>query len=133
MNQLKMFFAISVVILGLGIYIGRVAFPRVETKEVEKEVIKRDVVTVTKEVIKPDGTKETITTSTDKSQSVADKSISIAKAAPQWHFSGGVSRASLVSENVYSLTVERRILGPVYLGITANTEKTIGILIGAEF
>jgi len=127
-------FAISVLAaLVLGLWLGKSQFPRTETKVVEKEVVKRDVVTVTKEVVRPDGTKETITTSTDKSQSVADKASSVATAVPQWHVSAALKRESLTGPDIYALTIERRMLGPVHAGITVDTKQTVGLVVGMEF
>jgi hypothetical protein len=131
--QLKLTVVAILAALVLGLWLGKSQFPRTETKVVEKEVVKRDVVTVTKEVVRPDGTKETVTTSTDKSQSVADKSSSIKTEASQWHVSAAIKRESLVSQDIYALTIERRVLGPVHVGVTVDTKQTIGLVVGMEF
>jgi len=129
----------AVILLALGFLGGRyVAPPKevIKTEVQEKEVIKKDVVTVTKVITRPDGTKEEVTTTTDKSQERKNKTTEIlAKtgAEKQWHISAGLERASLTSANIYSLQVERRILGPFSAGLRANSERTLGVVIGAEF
>lgn len=121
--------------LALGLYLGKTMFATVETKEVQKEVVRKDIVTVVKEVVRPDGTKETETISTDKSVEKSDKTVvmSAVNAAPNWFISASLERNSLDGPSVYGVQVERRILGPFSLGVRVNTEKTVGLVIGMEF
>jgi hypothetical protein len=129
----------AVVLLVLGYSIGRYITPPTEitkTEIEEREVIKRDIVTVVKEVTRPDGTKETITETTDKSKEKRDKTVESLVSIPkekQWHISAGVERAKLDSVDIYSLTVERRIFLGGYAGVRVNTDKQIGLTIGYEF
>jgi hypothetical protein len=118
-----------------GLYIGKTYYSRTEVKEVEKEVVRTDVVTVVKTVERPDGTKETTATTTDKSVAKKDSSITsvTAVAKPDWHISISSSRSLSNVELIYGLQIERRILGPFSLGIRADTEKQIGLVIGMEF
>jgi len=134
--DIKKILVISLASLALGVYLGKKFTPPVvETKEVTKDVIQHDVVTVTKEVIRPDGTKEVLTTSTDKSQEKKEKVEvkTVAQLPPNWHISASLERASLTSTNIYALQVERRILGPAFLSLRVNTDKVIGIGVGYEF
>lgn len=132
----KIYTALIAVALAVGVYIGKSAFSVTKTVEVEKEVTKVDTQIVVREIVKPDGTKETVTTSTDKSVIKKDSTISATVAAPRpvWHVSVSASVKSPVDPvPVYALTVERNILGPFSVGVTANTERSVGIVIGYTF
>ena len=54
----------AAIALVIGLGLGSQLLPKVkiETKEIEKEVIVKDIVTVTKIITKPDGTKEEVIT-----------------------------------------------------------------------
>ena len=94
MNKLLRNGLILAVIGLVGYGIGRYAQPgKVEVKETIKEVIKKDVVTVVKEIVRPDGTKETETTTTDRSTETSDssKNSKITAQRPAWKVNGNVS------------------------------------------
>lgn len=133
----KICVALVVLALGLGIYVGKSQYSKTETVEVEKEVIKRDVVTVVKEVVRPDGTKETETTTIDKSKEKKDTLTSVATGTikPDWHISISASAASVaeISSPAYGFQIERRILGPFSAGLRIQTDKQIGLVVGYEF
>lgn len=132
----KLYTALIVAALGLGVYIGKQAFSVTKTVEVEKEVTKVDTQIVIREVVKPDGTKETVTTTTDKSVIKKDSSVvaTLPTPRPQWHISASASVRSVSDPvPVYAVTVERNILGPFSVGIAANTERSVGIVIGYTF
>lgn len=115
--------------------ITRYYFPQLEFKNTEtvKEVVRNDVRTIVKEVTRPDGTKETVTETTDKSvKKESSTSETIISAKPQWMFDIG-ARANSSREIFYDLQVQRRIAGPFFLGAKASTDKTIGVSIGMEF
>lgn len=114
----------------------RYYFPQVEFKNVEvtKEVIKNDIRTIVKEVIRPDGTKEIITETTDKSvKRESSTSETMIASKKQWMFDLGARRALSAPEIMYDLQVQRRILGPFFLGAKASTDHTVGVSIGMEF
>lgn len=134
----KLLLPAMVACLGLGLYIGKTYYSTTQTKEIEKEVVRTDVVTVVKTVERPDGTKETTSTTTDKTVSKHDetKTATTASAlAPQWHTSASasVARLSEISSPVYGIQVERRLLGPFSVGLRAQTDKYIGVALGFEF
>ena len=117
--------------------ITRYLFPQIEFKNTEttKEVVRNDIKTEVRLVERPDGTKETITFITDKStKKETTKSETIIAAKPQWMFDIG-ARAKLDDLNglVYDLQVQRRILGPFFLGGRVSTDKSVGVSIGMEF
>lgn len=126
----------TVLLATATVVIVRYYLPRIETKMevVEKEVIKKDIVTVTKEVVKADGTKETVTTTTDNStEKKSSKDTTISVAHSQWLVSLGTSRTLSDSSLSYSLQAQRRILGPMFVGGTIDTKGTFGINVGMEF
>jgi hypothetical protein len=93
----------------------------VESKQTDK-VIKRIKVTT------PDGTTKTETTVTDKS--VVDKNTqhSETPSQPDWLVSVMVH-----SEGSYGAQVQRRILGPIWVGAGGNTRGTAFITLGLSF
>src|SRR4051812_40752593 len=112
---------IALVLLGFGtgFFVSQRFYGITKTETVEKEVVKRDVVTVVKEVQRPDGTKETTTTSTDHSTEKRDATLIsvLAPKPPDWHASLGAATSFKGLEPIYSLQLERRILGPFSLGV----------------
>lgn len=117
----------------IGYAFGRYAQPAnvvVKTQEVVKEVevVKHDTVTVTKEIKRPDGTDEIDTTVTDKDVSQKNLSESlqtsetISNQKPQWNLGilGGYNFQDLKPD--YGITVDRRILGPIFLGVVGHTD-----------
>lgn len=51
-----------------------------------------------------------------------------------WHVSGMVSPKDFSKDSIeYGLSVERRILGPFYLGIYGTTNRSFGGLLGVSF
>jgi hypothetical protein len=131
--DIKVVFAALLIALTAGVYAGKTYFPATKVVETEREVVRKDVVTRTVEVIKPDGTRSTETTTTDKSKEQHDATRVVVIDKPNWHASASVSRESLTGNNIYGITLERRIFGPFSAGITANTQQTIGLVVGMEF
>lgn len=127
---------IMVIVAGISAGITRYYFPQVQYKNVEvtKEVVKTDIKTVIKTVEKPDGSKETVTEIVDNTVSVGTSKLNTTIAAkPQWMISVGAHKPYDKSNAFYDLEIQRRILGPFYLGGRVSTDKTIGISIGMEF
>lgn len=117
--------------------ITRYYFPQVEFKNVEvtKEVVKNDIKIVERVIERPDGTKETIKETTDKStKKETNTSETIVSKKNDWMFSIGAN-TNISSRDiiVYDLHVQRRILGPFFLGARATTDKSIGVSVGMEF
>lgn len=108
----------------------------IKTVTVDHEVIKYQVVTVTHEADKPDGTKIIDTTMTDNSEKTTDvvQKIVDAKASQQFGYLAAVGMA--VDANgvkTYSLSVDKRLLGPVTLGVFGSTCSELGLRIGVMF
>src|SRR5271166_3737388 len=113
----------------VGYAFGRYAQPakiQIQTQTVVKEVesVKHDTVTVTKEIKQPNGAVETDTTVTDKDvdvtqiQSDTKTTETITNLKPQWFATGGIGMGSGSFTSgftpIYNVSVNRRILGPVY-------------------
>jgi hypothetical protein len=125
-----------VVGLLLGGGLGTFLFPQVKTKEVqvEKEVVVKDIVTVTKVITRPDGTKEELITVTDKTKENKQTTSTKTVAKANWHTSiSAKSKLSPVQVDIYTIQVEKRILGDLFLGAVVSSDKTVGLSIGLEF
>ncbi len=128
---------VPVLALLVGAAGARYYWPRVEYKNViqEREVIRKDVVTIIREVTRKDGSKETTTEIIDHSNETSDRKQSVTKAAsPQWSIGVYSSIGDVVP--TYTLTVDRRILGPFSLGVYGQTnlnEQTFGAGLRVEF
>ena len=129
---------------GLGYASGRYAQPAkevIKTVEVIKTitVVQHDTVTVTKEITKPDGTKEVDTTVTDKDKDTTDSSMkesaseSITNVKPQWKAQALYGYNVTELRPVYGANIERRIIGPISAGLWGNTDHALGVSVSIEF
>ena len=118
---------VLLVIFAIGFTVGRNnSPPKIQEKIVEKIVVQKqdNIHTVTVTVEKPSGEKTTTTTQDDKSTEVVkeDKSIDIKiDSKPDWHVAVGYSQN--FGYDLYSLSVERRILGDVSVGVMGISDK----------
>lgn len=126
----------------LGYGIGRYIQPaKVETKEVEviKEVIKKDIEIVVREVEHPDGTKERTTTTKDKSVETSKKDTKKEMIVTENNKSQWKAHALIgadikdVSRLLYGAQIERRVLGNLSIGAWGLTNQTVGVSVGFEF
>jgi hypothetical protein len=125
----------GLVCLVIGVLAGSALFPKVKEKTVETEVerVVKDVQTVIKVVTRPDGTKEEVTTIIDKSKQSTDKTSTKIIAKNDWHISASGSRTFTDSSMTYTLQVERRIIGDVFLGASVDSEKQVGLVVGIDW
>ncbi len=129
--------ALIVTIVSAGL--TRYLFPRIETQTVDvvHEVIKKDIRTITKIVEKPDGTKETTIDETDKStDKKTEKHTETTYQNKDWQVAGTAETDYTQLQEVkldYGVHIQRRILGPFYLGALINTNKQVGVSLGLEF
>lgn len=126
----------AAVALLIGLGLGSQLLPKVkiETKEIEKEVIVKDVVTVTKIITKPDGTKEEVITVTDKTKENSSKVSTQKVMATQWHASVSAKTDNIKFEKItYGVSIERRIIGDIFLGVNADTSGKVGGSVGISF
>lgn len=127
----------TLVVAALAVTATKRFYPTIDTKVTvqEKEVIRKDVQTVIKEVVKPDGTKETVTTIVDKSkESSVKKSEEIVMKKNDWFVAAGAeARLNDLNNPVYKIEANRRILGDIYVGGTVNTQGAVGVQVGFSF
>ena len=136
---------LALLLVGLGGYgAGRYMTPakiQVKTEIITKEVevTKKDVKIIEHEIKRPDGTIDKTTTTEDKTV-VSDSRDSKSKASevvvgvkPQWKVQALTTFKPTSFSYLYGISVERRILGPVFVGVHANTDKNVGISLSFEF
>lgn len=126
----------GLICLLLGGGLGTLLFPQTKEKvvEVEKEVVVKDVVTVTRIVTRPDGTKEELVTVTDKTKENKQSTSTKTVAKSTWHASiGAKSKIDRLQVDLYTIQIEKRILGDLFIGVTGSTDKTVGLTVGMEF
>jgi len=146
MNKVLKMSVIGLLLLGLGVAVGRYLAPgkvEVVKEEVikEVEVVKKDVVYVEKKITRPDGTIEEERRIEDKSETErrrdqeSRESKIVQNAKPQWKVSGlvGTKDWTNISTPVYGISVERRIAGPIFVGAWGTTGSNVGISVGLEF
>lgn len=133
--------SLTLVVIGAAVVSAAVTkyyFPRTETKiEIqEKETVKNNIVTQTHEIVKPDGSKEIDTTivdtSTEKKSSKQNVTI-IEDKTKNWSVSLGEDYNFTDKEEIYAFAVNRRILGPFFIGARANTKRELGLQLVFEF
>src|SRR5574343_1438757 len=121
---------VALISFAAATFVTRTYYPNIKTVEVEKivekEVVKRDVVTVTKylkdgKVVKETTKKDNSTIKKDK-ESDTTKIAEVRAAVSQWHI--GVSSATLnMSNGPYALNVQRRLFGNIFLGGQVDTDN----------
>lgn len=128
--------AIGVAILLVGVAIGYSSKePDVKIQEKEVEVVRKDIVTVIKEISKPDGSKETVTTITDKSKEnkTSERTLEVV-AERYWKANVGVGKNWMGQSGYhYSLGIERKIYKNLWIGAEGSTRGDFGISIGVEW
>lgn len=112
---------------GAAYYYGYKKPPQVEIKQVE--TVKKDVVTIVKEIERPDGTKEKQTTIVDKSKESTKTDTSIKKVELQYLV--GISYN--ISNNSYKIDASRRLFGPVFGTVEASTNGNLFVGVKYEF
>lgn len=138
--NMRLYVLLGLLLVVIGYSLGRYTTPE---KVVTKTVIDTKTVTVvqhdiqTVEVDKPDGTK-TITV-VDKSvdttkQQIDESQIKVVEnSKPQWKVSAQLAPKAVAYEYFYGAQVERRVLGPVFVGAFGNIDHTLGVSLGLEF
>lgn len=137
---------IGLVILVVGYAFGRYASPqKVVTKiEFQTDITKtneKDHTTTQTTIIKPDGTK--IVINQDETQDIIKQQTEIQEkfyqdiqnSKPNWKVSALVQKEHdrTISNLVYGAHVEKRFIGPVFLGAYGNTASDFGLSLGIEF
>jgi len=130
----------AVVIVGIfigGYQVGISTKSSATVVQTEKEVKQNDIVIVTKEIKKADGTVEIVTTTTDKTKEVVDKKLnSTVVQARNNLYHVAIAADTLIKgddKKLYSLTVERVILSNFSAGLKVDTNKNVGLVLGVSF
>jgi hypothetical protein len=127
----------TLVIIALSVGITKRLWPTIQssTKIEEREVVRKDVQTVIKEVVRPDGTKETSTTIIDRSKESSKKTLEqlVTKKNDWFVAAGAEAKLNNLNEQTYKLEVNRRVLGDIFMGATVNTKGVVGLQLGFTF
>jgi hypothetical protein len=130
--NLKYVAILLVITIALTAAITKYYFPN--NTETTKEVVRNDIRTIVKEITRPDGSKETVTETTDKSTKKESHNAVIVK--PQW-LVGISAKTSLKDPEIgYELSVAKRQLGPIYLMGQVGyrkSETTLGLGLMLEY
>lgn len=137
---MKYYLATAVVAAVIGASITKYYYPTLQTVTETKEVVRNNVVTEIHEVTRTDGTKEVITVVIDKTVKKETASV-VATAAPlkpKYHASVSVTRSAdeLLNNGatmVYGAQLDYNVLGPISVGIRADSSKQIGLTLGVAF
>jgi hypothetical protein len=135
---LKTQLLLAALLLALGFYVGTTYGPEQQKTEIqEREVIKRDIVTVVREVKRPDGTVERSEVTTDKSkerkQVESTVLVSVKPAVPLNRLGVTAHTDNFRQADSYTLSYERRLAGPLWVGLNYNTKQVYGASLAWEF
>lgn len=122
--------------LAVGAALAKFLWPTIEQKvEIREKVVRQnDIQTVTKIVTRPDGTTESTSVTTDRSILTTDKQLTTTSAKkPQWNLGITAATNSLTVAPTYGMLVQRRVIGPVFVGASARTDGEFGLTLSMEF
>lgn len=131
----------AVVIFILGASSGYYFTPTktvIVEKVVEKKAVDRDIVTKTTTKVDKSGNPVTKTVTVDKSKekstTVADKSTTVSRLNKDWLVSAGYGVSIKdVSDREIIGSLQRRILGDLYVGILGSSKGTVGLGVTFRF
>ncbi len=134
-----LYILLPILLFAGGFYTAKKFSPTIETRiqTQEKEVVKNQIQTVVK-TYTTDGKVASETITTDKSTILTDKKsddkskVVLPDPKKDWKVSLGISPTRYQQVEGYSLQIERRILGPWYLGVQASSEAQ-RVVVGFEF
>jgi hypothetical protein len=128
MNSLITKVGISIVALAIAFATGRFMTPE---KVITQDRIKTEVEYITREVKTPDGTviKEVIR----KDVIEKEKLKLVESKKPDYKVSLLPKYSLDTKEITYGASVEKRLAGPIFGGIYADSQKNIGLVISLEF
>ncbi len=132
MSKLKQY-AFFLGLLFVAFFIGRGTTPEKQVIKTQTKIEYRDKETITVKVKHPNGTVETTKKTIDKSViNSASKAVSnpIKK---DWHISAGMMTDFKDVKPVYTLHVERRVLGDIFVGATLSSNAYVGLTVGLSF
>lgn len=153
LNDKRKYALVGVVILAIGVGIGRFSKPakvitKTEIKEVVKHIEKKDeqknVVIYTKKITQKDGTVIEESKTEDKGTVLIYSEIESKKEVTSSSITIrdiGLSVHALAIQNIdrgtdsreYGFLVKKRLVGNISAGILATNKKTFGVSIGMDF
>lgn len=136
-SNIKILVVCGIIAFGGGAVVGyRAKSPEIKT--ITKEIVTERAVTRVRTVKTPDGTVTIEKIKVEDKES--DKDIKIIQpvdlptsSISRWHVSVDASTEVGGVRPNYGVQVERRVLGPLTLGVRATSSKTIGVVIGISF
>jgi hypothetical protein len=105
-------------------------------KITEVAVTHTDIVTQVREVVRPDGTKEITTITTDKTVKKDTNTVVAVSSKPKYQASISATRPVEYLTGgpiIYGVQIDYNILGPITLGVRADTSKQVGLVVGVAF
>lgn len=134
MSQLTKYIILFVVAAGAGSAVTKYYWPT--TKNVGTEVVRNNIITQVREVVRQDGTKEIVTVVTDTSTKKSKEVKTEVAKKPQWHatLSASCPIGDLrCTKTVYGAQLDYNFAGPFTIGVRADTENQVGITFGVSF
>jgi len=140
--QLKYAGVACMIVAIMSAGITRYYFPQVTTQtktvEVQKSVIQDNIKTIVQTIKLPNGEVDTTSTTIDNTvhTETDTKTSQQIQLAPQknWFVGAGAIVTGVNFANPsYGVYVNRRIMGPFYLGASATTKGEFGVSVGMEF
>lgn len=132
MNQKLFKYLLGIVIVAGAYYAGRVSVPQNKEEQTKTER-QTDIVTVVKEITRPDGTKEKEITRTNKSNTVSEVVTKIEAKQAQHKINLGTSYSIKDATRDYTLSYERRVIQNLWAGVIVSSNQNIGVTVGLEF
>lgn len=108
-----------------------------KTESTEEDKVRTDVVTEVREVVRKDGSKETVTKITDKTKSDSKSKSTVTVAAKNYMLI--VNQVSAIrtrdrdAESAYEIMIYRRFYSSIYLGLGFDTKQRYKLGVGLEF
>lgn len=126
----------AILLLGISFAYGRYSAPKsTEIKEITKEVVKTEKEYVIRDIKKPDGTTvhEVVEVNKTEQSKVESSDTKVTVKKPDYKVSIIPQYSFDTNKITYGGSVEKRISGPIFVGIYADSDKRIGLSVGVEF
>lgn len=116
---MKQILIVAIISAAIGGYLVYRYLPQTET------ISKDHIVTIIKRIKYKNGTEVTDEKRTEEKKESSKET----QKANEWFIAGTVYS----QPRVYGISINKKILGPISVGLTATTEKQIGLNVGVEF
>lgn len=131
--SLRTFILCLIPVLALGAFLGYKYSPKSSSTNTAQQ--SNNIVTVIRTVKQKDGSTERTKTVTDKSEHKSTIVLAPVKAMSSYMVQVGALSGPdfALQKPTYSITVSKRIVGPIWAGVVADTSKRVGAMIALEF